>query len=103
MVRLLPSPLHFIIRFHIELAPVAMPPIVHVSPDKASLADALALWVAELSAKAIAERGQFAVAFSGGSLATILGGALCAEPHRYEQSWSGHALEPVADKVTGLW
>lgn len=44
--------------------------------DKAALSKSLAQFVVELSAEAIADHGKFSVAFSGGSLAKILGSSL---------------------------
>lgn len=61
---------------------------IHVCADKATLGAELADWVAALSAEAIAARGRFSVAFSGGSLAKILAGELCAGARKDAVDWS---------------
>ena len=51
------------------------------------LGQAAAAYVSTLSAQAIAARGRFTVALSGGSLPRILGPALTAEPQRAQIDW----------------
>lgn len=62
---------------------------VHILPDEPALGRAAANYVAHLSAQAIAGRGRFTVALSGGSLPRLVGPALAAEPNRSQIDWSG--------------
>ncbi|MBN1993501.1 MAG: 6-phosphogluconolactonase [Anaerolineae bacterium] len=56
------------------------------TPEQLSLA--AAKHVARLSAQAVAARGRFTVALSGGSLIKLLGPAIVAEPWRDRVDWS---------------
>lgn len=62
---------------------------VHILPDEPTLGQAAATYIARLSAQALAERGRFTVALSGGSLPGLVGPALAAEPWRSEIDWAG--------------
>jgi 6-phosphogluconolactonase len=59
-----------------------------VFPTIEALGHSVAHWVAKLSQKAIAARGRFIVALSGGSLPKIIGPALVVEPLRSQIEWS---------------
>lgn len=61
---------------------------LHVFPNLHQLGASAAILVAQLSAQAVADRGRFIVALSGGSLPKILGPALTAEPLRSRIDWS---------------
>jgi len=63
-------------------------PKLHVFSSTQELGEAAATLVARLSARAIAERGRFTVALSGGSLPKLVGPPLAAEPLRSEIDWS---------------
>jgi len=59
----------------------------HISPTRQHLGNAAADFVSQLSAEAIAGRGRFTVALSGGSLPKLLGPALAAGPLRAQIDW----------------
>ena len=61
---------------------------LHILPTPAKLGEMAARYVARLSSQAIAERGRFTVALSGGSLTKIVGPALTAAPWHSEIDWS---------------
>jgi 6-phosphogluconolactonase len=61
---------------------------LQIFPTLQQLAQAAAEYVARLSAQAIAERGRFAVALSGGSLPKILCPPLVADPLQAQVGWS---------------
>src|SRR5918911_3816417 len=61
---------------------------VRVLPDSAALADAAARHVAEQSQAAVATRGRFYVALSGGSTPRELHARLASPPLRDQIDWS---------------
>lgn len=60
---------------------------LHIFPDLQQLGRAAADHVAQLSIAAVAARGRFIVALSGGSLPKILGPALAADPQIVWPAW----------------
>lgn len=62
---------------------------LQILPTVPELGQAAAAYVARLSAQALAERGRFTVALSGGSLPGLVGPALAAEPWRSQIDWTG--------------
>ncbi len=62
-------------------------PTIHIHPTPALAGEAAARHVARLSAQAIAERGRFSVALSGGSLPKLIGPALTTEPLVLQIAW----------------
>lgn len=86
-------------------------PVVSVLPDADALAAAAAAYVAESSAAAVAARGRFTIALSGGSTPRKLYERLSAEPwsgqiawDRWHVFWSDDRLVPAdhADSNVGL-
>lgn len=63
-------------------------PKVHIYPSRAELSADLAGHVADLAARACAQRGRFYIALSGGSLMEILSSGLCASTLRDTIDWS---------------
>lgn len=61
---------------------------LHIFSDLRELSTAAAEFVAKLSAEAIAERGRFTVAFSGGSLPKLVCPPLVAEPLKSQIDWA---------------
>ncbi len=61
---------------------------VNIYPSRVELSAALAVHVAQRAAEAIAKRGRFYIALSGGSLMDILSPALCSAPLRGSIDWS---------------
>lgn len=61
---------------------------LHTFATTSQLGQAAVAWIAGLSSRAIAGRGRFTVALSGGSLTKILGPALVTEPIRSQIDWS---------------
>lgn len=60
---------------------------LHIFPALPELSQAAATYVAHLSAQAVATRGRFTVAFSGGSLPKLLCPSLVAEPLHTQVKW----------------
>lgn len=63
-------------------------PRLHVLPTPGVLAEQVAIIVADLSAQAIAARGRFTIALSGGSMPKVLGAGLATEPQRSRIDWT---------------
>jgi 6-phosphogluconolactonase len=63
-----------------------MKPEIYSSPQ--ALGQAAANYVSQVSARAVAERGRFSVAISGGSLPKLLGPPLAVQPLRSQIEWS---------------
>jgi 6-phosphogluconolactonase len=64
-------------------------PEIIIHPSREALAVGVASQVVRLAAQAIVKRKRFYIALSGGSLMTILGPSLAAEPLRDKVDWSG--------------
>jgi len=62
-------------------------PKVHVFSTAQALGQAAAEFVIRLAAQAVAERGRFMVALSGGSLPKLVAPSLVAEPLRSQVDW----------------
>ncbi len=60
----------------------------HILPTPGVLAEQVAVIVADLSAQALAARGRFTVAISGGSMPKVLGAGLATEPQRSRIDWT---------------
>ncbi len=67
-------------------------PTINIYPSRQTLSEALASRVANLSERACAARGRFAIALSGGSLIDILCPPLISAPMRAAIDWSGWHL-----------
>ncbi len=61
---------------------------LHIHPTPQQAGNAAAKLVAQLSAQAVSERGQFTLAISGGSLPKLISPALAAEPLKSHIDWS---------------
>ncbi len=61
---------------------------LHILPTPQKLGAHVALYVAQIAAEAVAERGRFSVALSGGSLPKLLSPPLANEPLRSQIDWS---------------
>jgi 6-phosphogluconolactonase len=62
-------------------------PRVHIFSTVQALGQAAAEFVVRLAAQAVAERGRFMVALSGGSVPKLMAPALVAEPLRSQVNW----------------
>ena len=65
-----------------------MPPRLNIYASRVELSADLAGHVADLAARACAQRGRFRIALSGGSLLDILSSGLCANPLSDTIDWS---------------
>jgi 6-phosphogluconolactonase len=66
-----------------------MSPKINIYPTQETLSVAVAGHVALLAARAMAERGRFFIALSGGSVTKIISAKLVAEPIRSDVDWWG--------------
>lgn len=60
---------------------------LHILPTTAALSASIAAYIAAQSAQAIAARGRFTVAVSGGSMPALLAAGLLAEPWPRQINW----------------
>lgn len=61
---------------------------IHLLPTPQALSNAVAERVAALSAEAVARRGRFTVALSGGSMPALIGPPLITSPLRHRINWA---------------
>jgi 6-phosphogluconolactonase len=69
--------------------PNLMPANLHIFSNTEQLGETAATYVTKLSNQAMAERGRFTIALSGGSLPKLLFPCLVVEPHLSQIDWSG--------------
>lgn len=67
---------------------IAAAPDIRILPDKAALAQAAAVLFADLAETAVAARGRFLVALSGGSTPQALYTLLAHSPYQHSLPWS---------------